>query len=103
MALIPKNIAGMIPRLGTVDASDVDALNDASDYMVESSGQKELRMNRMVRQDKERAIVKCEREISSAKSMLEKTQDPALRKQLTKKIKKSEFDISEAKRFMVNP
>jgi len=73
---------------------------DADLAMELSSGQTKNRLNRMVRQDKERAVVKYRQEIARAESRLSRTQNKTQNKGLKQKIKSLEGEIKKEQRFL---
>ena len=49
---IPKSILAMLPHVERVNIKDIDALDNAVDYMVESASQKSARLQAQLKQDK---------------------------------------------------
>ncbi len=68
--------------------------------MFEREGQKEERLQRGMEQDKQRSIVNRNREIKRAKSVMGRTKDKVLKKQLKQQIKKLENENKETQRFL---
>ena len=85
------------PRMNTIRRATSD--DDPDDILEFSLDQTQERLSKQLQNDKQRTVVKNLAEIKRAKGMLERAQDPHLRKQLRQRIKTLTVENNETQRY----